>query len=122
MRAYLLIALGGSMGAVLRYLLSGWAQNALGGLFPWGTLFVNVVGSFLLGVFLEASTQSAVAVELRWFFAIGVLGAFTTFSTFSNETLGMLREGDWMMALTYALGSLVAGVAAALVGVWVASR
>ncbi len=110
------------MGAVLRYLLSGWAQNALGGLFPWGTLFVNVVGSFLLGVFLEASTQSAVAVELRWFFAIGVLGAFTTFSTFSNETLGMLREGDWMMALTYALGSLVAGVAAALVGVWVASR
>ncbi len=122
MAAYLWVLLGGALGALLRYLLAGAVQGASGSLFPWGTLFVNVLGSFLLGYFYEAALRSAVSPEFRAFFAVGVLGAFTTFSTFSYETLGMLREGATFSALLYGLGSLVLGVGAALVGVWLGGR
>ncbi len=122
MKAYLYVALGGSLGAVLRYALSGWVQQLLSGLFPWGTLFVNVVGSFLIGWFYETALRTLVPPELRLFFAVGVLGAFTTFSTFSYETLGLLREGAFGLGLLYALGSLILGVAAAFLGVALAGR
>jgi CrcB protein len=102
-KAYLYVALGGSLGAVLRYALAGWVQQLAGGLFPWGTLFVNVVGSFLIGWFYETALRTLVAPELRLFFAVGVLGAFTTFSTFSYEILGLLREGAFGLGLLYAV-------------------
>jgi len=119
---YLYVALGGSIGALLRYLLSGWVQQAAGGLFPWGTLAVNVLGSFFLGFLYEAALSGAVSPELRVFLAIGLLGSFTTFSTLSYETLAFLRDGAVGWALFYALGSLVLGVLAALFGVWLGGR
>ncbi len=122
MKAYLFVALGGSLGAVLRYAVAGFVQQLSGGLFPWGTLSVNVVGSFLLGALYEAAMRAVLPAEWRLFWAVGVLGAFTTFSTLSYETLGFLREGALVPALVYALGSLFLGVAAALAGVWVVGR
>jgi len=120
--SYFYVALGGSIGALLRYLLAGWVQHTLGEFFPWGTFFVNAVGSFLLGFFYEAALSGTVAPELRLFLAVGLLGSFTTFSTFSYETLAFLREGAFFWALVYALGSLIVGVAAALFGVWLGGR
>ena len=116
------VMLGGSIGALLRYLVAGAVQGAVGSLFPWGTLAVNVVGSFLLGYFYEAALRSAVPPEVRAFLAVGVLGSFTTFSTFSYETLAMLREGAILPALAYGLGSPLLGVGAALIGVWLGGR
>ncbi len=116
------VMLGGSIGALLRYLVAGAVQGAVGSLFPWGTLAVNVVGSFVLGYFYEAALRSAVPPEVRAFFAVGVLGSFTTFSTLSYETLAMLREGAVVLSLAYGLGSLSLGVAAALLGVWLGGR
>jgi len=117
-----MVALGGALGALLRYLVAGFVQERLGGLFPWGTLFVNASGSFLLGFFFERALHSAVSAEWRLFFAVGVLGAYTTFSTYSYETLALLREGALGLAFAYALGTLALGVAAALLGVWLGGR
>jgi CrcB protein len=87
-----------------------------GGFFPWGTLAVNVVGSLTLGfvlVWLQATVTSA---ELRELVTIGFLGSFTTFSTFSYETVAMVRDGEWWRAGGYAAGSVVLGVLAVVVG------
>ena len=122
MRVYLYIALGGALGASARYLLSGLAYQVLGGLFPWGTFLVNLLGSFALGWFYEAAVQSAMPPELRLFVAVGLLGAFTTFSTLSYEGYGLLREGQGLLALVYTAGSLVLGLLAVALGVWAAGR
>ena len=103
------------MGAVARYGLSGWIQDRAG-FFPWGTLAVNVLGSFLLGFavrYLEATTMPA---EWRQAATIGLLGAFTTFSTFSYEAVAMARDGDWTGAGAYILASVGLGLAAVVVG------
>lgn len=99
-----------------RYLVSGWVQELTGGFFPWGTFAVNVVGSLLLGfvlVWLQGTVSSA---ELRQFIAIGVLGSFTTFSTFSYEALAMIRDGEWWRAGGYTVGSVALALLAAGVG------
>lgn len=110
----LLIALGGAAGALLRYGVARWLQAA-GGAFPTATLVVNVSGSLLMGFlvtfFLE---RTHVPVALRLGLTVGVLGAYTTFSTFSIETLDLLRGG----ALGYAALNIVASVVAALLAVW----
>ncbi len=92
---WIAIAAGGALGAVLRYGLSGWVHRLTGPRFPWGTLAVNTLGSFLLGLGMAAALAHA-GNELwgRHFWAIGVLGAFTTYSTFSYETVAMLEAGD----------------------------
>jgi len=84
MDKYLIIGLGGFLGANARYLLSGWAAQKWGASFPYGTLLINATGSFILGLFLAATT-GRVLVDPRWrlFFAIGFLGAYTTFSTYT---------------------------------------
>lgn len=117
----LVIGLGGAAGAVSRYLATGWIQGLSGGFFPWGTLVVNVVGSLALGfvvVWLQASVSSA---ELRELVTIGFLGSFTTFSTFSYETVAMLRDGEWWRAGGYTTGSMVLGAVAVAVGALLAS-
>ncbi len=114
--------LGGSLGALARYLIAGAVQSASGSLFPWGTLAVNALGSFLLGYFYEAALRAAIPTEVRVFFAVGVLGSFTTFSTFGYETLGLVREGAWGTALLYAFGSFAAGISSVWLGVWLAGR
>jgi CrcB protein len=112
----LAVGIGGAAGAVSRYAATGWIQSLSSGFFPWGTLAVNVVGSLTLGfvlVWLQATVTSA---ELRELVTIGFLGSFTTFSTFSYETVAMVRDGEWWRAGGYAAGSVVLGVLAVVVG------
>ena len=112
----LVVGLGGALGAISRYLASGWVQDLAGGFFPWGTFAVNIGGSLVLGfvlVWLQATVSSA---ELRQFIAIGFLGSFTTFSTFSYEALAMVRDGEWWRAGGYTVGSVALGLLAVGVG------
>lgn len=113
----LAIAAGGALGAVLRYLVSGWVQGWGGTRFPWGTLAVNVVGSFALGWLMAGLIENATTdSSVRAFWTIGVLGAFTTFSTFSYETLVLISIGDWAAGIANVAANLGFGLAAALVG------
>ena len=115
------IAIGGAAGAVARYLVSGWTLSLLDTTLPWGTFVVNVSGSFLLGFAFRMLQVSTVSPEMRAMVAIGLLGAFTTFSTFSFETVTLLQEGAWARAGAYVLGSVVLGIAGVLAGMSVAS-
>ena len=118
MDKYLLVGLGGCLGAIARYALGGWAAEKWGAGFPYGTLLINVSGSFVLGLFL-AVTASRLPLDPRWrlFFAVGFLGAYTTFSTFTYETVQLLLANDWRPALAYVGVSNVLGVGAALLGI-----
>jgi CrcB protein len=118
---YVGIAVGGALGAMARYGIGGVLQTWTATSFPIGTMSVNALGSFGLGfaaVYLDALL---VSTETRAFVTIGVLGAFTTFSTFSYETLMLLQERDWQRAAWYALGSVALGLLAVLLGFWVGS-
>jgi CrcB protein len=119
--AYLLIGLGGFLGANARYLVAGWITERLGPAFPYGTLVINVSGSFFLGFFLIFIAERLV-VHPNWrlFFAIGFLGAYTTFSTFSFENFALLQERSYLLALVNMLGSVVLGLMAVLAGIIVA--
>jgi len=114
------VGLGGFWGAVGRYWISGLAQK-LSDRFPLGTLSVNLLGSFILGLlatlFLE---KMIVNQELRLFFLVGLLGAFTTYSTFSFETLNLMRGGEWMFAGLNILANLVGTLIAVWAGVSIA--
>jgi CrcB protein len=113
----LYIALGGALGALARYGVGGWVQDRAGFAFPMGTLTVNVLGSLLIGFSLRYLEAIRLAPEIRVLVAVGFLGAFTTFSTYSYETITLLEEGALGRAATYALGSLALGLAAVYVGV-----
>ena len=114
------VGLGGFFGAVGRYWISGLAQK-LSDRFPLGTLSVNLLGSFILGLlatlFLE---KMIVNQELRLFLLVGLLGAFTTYSTFSFETLNLMRGGEWMFAGLNILANLVGTLIAVWAGVSIA--
>jgi CrcB protein len=117
MQIYLWIALGSALGGVGRYWCSGVIARHIGETFPWGTLTVNVVGSLLIGLLATVSDPDGrllMSTTLRQFFMIGVFGGFTTFSSFSLQTLNLVRDGQWVPASLYILGS----VALCLVGVW----
>jgi CrcB protein len=117
----LAVALGGALGAVARYLASGWLQDVTRGFFPWGTFGVNVAGSLLLGFALVWLQGTVASAEVRALITIGFLGSFTTFSTFSYETVAMLRDGEWWRAGGYAAGSLALGLVAVAAGAAIAS-
>ena len=110
------VALGGALGALARYGISGSVYDRMGEGFPWGTLVVNVVGCLALGLVLRWLQVAAVAPEVRPFLTIGLLGAFTTFSTFSFETVALLQEGQWLRAGLYVGGSVLLGLAAMIAG------
>ena len=115
---YLLIGIGGFLGANARYLVAGWITERLGSAFPYGTLIINVSGSFILGFFLEfISDRLFDHPNWRLFFAIGFLGAYTTFSTFSFESLALLQEGLYFRALANIGGSVILGLIAVLAGI-----
>lgn len=121
MNRYLLIAIGAALGANARYLVNVWAANRLGTEFPYGTFIVNVVGSFVLGFLLTLSTgRLQLSPEARLLFAVGFLGSFTTFSSLTVETLNLGREAGFWWSLVNIVGSNVAGLASALLGVFLA--
>ena len=118
MKSALLVALGGALGSVLRWLAGGWVHGVLrGSTFPCGTFTVNAVGSFAIGALLGLSLERAlVSPGARLFLVTGLLGGFTTFSAFSYETLQLARDGQWPAALGYSLGSVALGFAGAFAG------
>ncbi|MCF6237954.1 MAG: fluoride efflux transporter CrcB [Candidatus Marinimicrobia bacterium] len=108
------IGLGGFMGAVSRYYVSGLAQK-FSDRFPYGTLTVNLAGSFILGLLATLFLEKViVSQELRLFVLVGLLGAFTTYSTFSWETLNLMRGGEWLLVSF----NIMANVLGTLIAVW----
>ncbi len=90
----LLVCLGGAIGSGARFLASGWMERALGAQFPFGTLLVNVTGSFLIAVFIELSLRTGwISPDLRLFLTTGVMGGFTTYSSFNYESLRLVQDG-----------------------------
>jgi CrcB protein len=112
----LLIGTGGFVGSILRYLISGAVQTASQSIaFPYGTLAVNVIGCFLIGFFSElAESRGLFSPDTRAFLIIGILGGFTTFSTFGNETMNLLHDGEWTLALLNVGAQVLLGLG----GVW----
>ena len=109
------IAAGGAVGAVFRFWVSTGVYQLLGRGFPWGTLLVNVLGSFLMGLlFVLFLERSLVSGEWRAAILVGVLGAFTTFSTFSIETLNLIGQADYLKAV----GNVLVSVAACILACW----
>jgi CrcB protein len=97
---YLAIAIGGAIGACLRFAISEWMLHLFGRAFPFGTLLVNILGSFVIGLLYGLLITEQIAPNpWRIFVGIGVLGAFTTFSTFSMDTVLLLQQGDWLKAV-----------------------
>ena len=111
------VALGGALGTLLRFALGGWVQHASGGTFPWGTFTINVVGALAIGS-LAAYADRGGALPSAWRIAlqIGVLGGFTTFSSFGLETFRLVQDGDWTRAALYVAGTNVLGLAAVFAG------
>ena len=115
----LLVALGGALGSVLRYKIDGWVQAGAGGSFPWGILVVNVTGCFVAGLLMTVLLErTAVSDEVRTGLLVGVLGGYTTFSTFSLQSLDLADAGLW----GYVLLNVLASVAGALLAVWLGQQ
>jgi fluoride exporter len=113
----LIIFLGGGLGSVARWWASGFVAERMGQTFPWGTLLVNVSGSFVIGMFATLSGPDGrwmASPQFRQFFMLGICGGYTTFSSFSLQTLNLIQEGQWLRAGMNVLLS----VALCLVGVW----
>jgi CrcB protein len=117
MESYIAIAVGSALGGVFRYLCSGVAARLIGEVFPWGTLIVNVVGSFIIGFFATLTGPDGrvfVGTTARQFVMIGFCGGYTTFSSYSLQTLNLVRDGEWALAGANVVGSVVA----CLLAVW----
>jgi CrcB protein len=111
------IFLGGGLGSLARFLISGAVANTFGQRFPWGTLLVNISGSFLIGLFATVTSSDGrwlVSRSFREFFMLGVCGGYTTFSSFSLQTLNLADDGEWFLAGANCVLSLVL----CLLGVW----
>jgi len=120
MQLIVAIAAGGALGALARHYVAGAVAKTLtyGG-FPYGTFTVNILGSLLMGVLITAfALKFENSQELRGFLTVGLLGSFTTFSTFSMEGALLIQRGDWQGAILYMLGSLVLGVLFLFAGMW----
>jgi fluoride exporter len=114
---YIWVAVGGALGSVLRFMLSGLVGRFAGEAMPWGTLAVNVIGSFVIGWFAAATTSGGrvfAAPEFRTFVMVGLCGGFTTFSSFSLQTLALFDDGRPL----HASANIVASVALCLASVW----
>ena len=119
MLAYLWVAIGGALGSVGRYWLSGFVAARFGETFPWGTLVINVTGSFVIGIFAalaipEGRMDSQSRLFATQFLMIGVCGGYTTFSSFSWQTLRLLQDREWL----YAGGNVILSVTLCIIAVW----
>ena len=118
---WLAVAIGGALGAMARYAVSTWIFNATSHKFPYATLTVNVLGSFIMGIlFVIIVERAALPAELRGLLMIGFLGAFTTFSTFSLDALGLWQNGHLFLALVYVLATVVFCLVAISCSIWLA--
>jgi CrcB protein len=121
MNAVLLVASGGAIGSVARYLVGQWMTRFFGAAFPYGTLTVNVIGGFIMGLFIELlARRFEGSPELRLFVAIGILGGFTTFSSFSLDVVLLWQRGEVGTAAFYVLASVILSIGAVFLGLWLA--
>ncbi len=114
---YLWVAIGGALGSVGRFWLSGLIANRFGETFPWGTIVVNITGCFVIGLFNTLTGTEGrwlVSPAARTFFMIGICGGYTTFSSFSLQTFNLVSDGEWL----YAGANILFSVALCLAGVW----
>jgi CrcB protein len=119
MESYVAIAIGSALGGSLRYFCSGVAARMIGEVFPWGTLLVNVAGCFIIGFFSTLSGPDGrlfVGTTTRQFVMFGICGGFTTFSSFSVQTLALMNDGEWLLASANIGGSVVLCIAAVFAG------
>lgn len=113
----LLVAVGGAIGSVARYLVGVWATRLAGPNFPWGTLTVNVVGAFAIGLFVEmVARRFDASTEMRAFIVTGILGGFTTWSSFTLDTMVLFERGEIGLSALYLLASLLVSFAAIFAG------
>jgi fluoride exporter len=115
--SYLWVAIGSALGGVARFAVSGFLAESIGAVFPWGTLVVNVSGSFIIGFFATLTGPDGrylVGTTARQFVMIGICGGYTTFSSFSLQTLNLARDGDWLRVT----GNIVLSVTFCLLAVW----
>ena len=118
MNNILLVGIGGFIGSVLRYTVSGWVQQTTKSIgFPYGTLAVNVIGCFIIGFLAQlAESRGMFTSESRLFVFVGILGGFTTFSSFGNETLNLARDSQMLSALANIGANVVIGLFAVWLG------
>jgi CrcB protein len=117
--AYVIVTVGGGLGALTRYLLSTWVHGLTGPAFPWGTLAVNGIGSFIIGLVMVLSVdRGAISPETRLLLTTGFCGGLTTFSTFSYETLALLRAEEWGRAGANTLANVALCFISTGLGIW----
>lgn len=122
MSRFLLVCLGGALGTGARYLVSGWAPRVFGPVFPYGTLAVNVLGSFLVAVLMYVGTETtAMPATTRIVLTTGVMGGFTTYSTFSYETMKFLQDGAFGLAVLNVAVTVLGCLGACVLG-WAGAR
>ncbi len=118
MSRFLWICLGGAAGTGARYLLSGWAVGVFGAAFPYGTFAVNVIGSFFVGFLMQVGLATPLlSPTLRLALTTGVMGGFTTYSTFNYETIRYVQDGSWELALANVSLTVAACIAAGFAGI-----
>ncbi len=117
MARFLCICLGGAAGTGARYLLGGWVQAAFGPAFPWGTLAINAIGSFCLTLLMHVGLATDMNPTLRLALGVGVLGGFTTYSTFNYETLRFFEDGAWLAGSLNVVLTLTVCLLAGILGV-----
>jgi CrcB protein len=116
----LAVALGGALGSLLRYFVAGAVQSAAWPGFPWGIFVVNISGGFIMGLIVELSALKLhLTPEVRAFLTVGILGGYTTFSTFSLDSALLIQRGQWSAAAAYIVGSTLLSVLALFAGLWV---
>jgi len=118
MGTYIWVAVGGAIGTLGRYWLSGVVARAVGETFPWGTIIVNISGSFVIGFFATLTGPDGrifAPTDVRQFVMIGLCGGYTTFSSFSLQTLNLMNDAEWL----YAGANIVLSVVACLIAVWI---
>ena len=118
---FVAIGVGGAIGAILRFVISGIAYNLLGQNFPWGTLVVNMIGCLLIGLFSQLFEEIAISPNLRVLILVGGLGAFTTFSTYALENVNLLRDGQFSIAFLNIIVSTAVGIVFVFLGMALAN-
>lgn len=116
----LLVVVGGGIGAGIRHLTNMGALRLVGPNYPWGTMAINIVGSFAMGLFIAILARRGGSNEVRLFVATGILGGFTTFSAFSLDFATLWERGATLPAFGYALASVIGAIIALFLGLWLA--